>query len=1158
MDTNELNYGYGSLYGYGWGYGDLNGFGYGYGGTVGQKYNYSITISGISSLSAGSYTIKALINTGNSTVPSFNSTLSSFTITSVISAGNTISGTVYNTSINLGNAIVDLINASNTSIAAITTTNSTGGYTFTNIPNGTYYLQIMATTHQDLNTSSFAVSADVPNKNVQMTPLRGKFVGTVYYGTCCSNNYTTAVVSAVQGGAYINYTSTNSSGEYELYIPAGTYDLRAYVSPAISWKLSQTVGPDDTTTTNIELNETTYTISGTVSDSLNTSYNITSASVSISGIGSATTNSNGYYAITGVPKLSSGDYTLTIVATNYHTGTATSGTVTADKTKNIALTPKNGSIIGTISDVHGTGVKSPSITVTKTGGLGSFSTYTATATTSGTYLVDDVPPWTAYNVAADGATSNFNSSTGTTTMTPGGAKTVDLALAKVKISTNPTTQVAPNTPITPKVFTITIDNKGQGQTTYTIGITKGNTTAGANTTLSRNTVVVGASSTNTTTLTVNSSIPGYYNYTVNTTSQSDSDVYAAVTVYLGIYNNNTQQLLVNTVNDTISNISTSIVIDSTINSTNSTDSLIIGSTTENVTLTNSVVKEGSTVNATTLTNATIEGSSIEDATITESTIVDSTIENNTVIESNSVVENTVVSQSTITTNSTVEDAVIRNTTITASSTIQDTNLTSSTISGTTLIGFDVENVTITDNVLTTTTVSDKEAVIVTPSKVEFNLTSETLTSNIPIEQLVPASQNYTNPTTTEIKVNLTDTIGDNKGQKTVEVDLKATSAQDTDVTIAKTKISPAKKKIDNTPPGVGYLYIKDNKGNLGTAIDWFMIKLFYNKNNIGSLRENSLKIQWYNGTEFVNALDVMDGLSNNPVTKGVSNYKFTGYACDIDPARILEPGAVLCGINTEEGYVFANVTHMSIFGMAGSITATTTTTTAGSGGTSGAAGPGPTEPELVVVTAPDQISAGTSADITTTILNTKETIESYIVTLPDLPTGWTITGATTITVGPGETKDNVLTITPPEDAAEGVYTITVKTNAINFHQEITEIITIKVEKAAPPTTVAPPATTAPPTTTAPPVVTVAPPTTTRPPVVTVAPPTTTRPPVITVAPPKPTMPPTTTRPPKTTPPPLTTAPPEKKKGICGPTTILLFAMISALGANLVDKRRIKK
>ncbi len=102
-----------------------------------------------------------------------------------------------------------------------------------------------------------------------------------------------------------------------------------------------------------------------------------------------------------------------------------------------------------------------------------------------------------------------------------------------------------------------------------------------------------------------------------------------------------------------------------------------------------------------------------------------------------------------------------------------------------------------------------------------------------------------------------------------------------------------------------------------------------------------------------------------------------------------------------------------------------------------------------------------------------------------------------------------------------------------YYSAVTEgfsYFVITGEKAKIPITTAPPVTTAPPITTAPPV---------------------------TTAPPRTTLPPVTTRPPKTTAPPLTTAPPKPKKGICGPTTILLLILISALGINAVEERKIR-
>lgn len=72
---------------------------------------------------------------------------------------------------------------------------------------------------------------------------------------------------------------------------------------------------------------------------------------------------------------------------------------------------------------------------------------------------------------------------------------------------------------------------------------------------------------------------------------------------------------------------------------------------------------------------------------------------------------------------------------------------------------------------------------------------------------------------------------------------------------------------------------------------------------------------------------------------------------------------------------------------------------------------------------------------------------------------------------------------------------------------------------------------------------------------TTAAPETTAPPTTTPAPT--TTPPTTTSPPTTTPTPTTTPPttPPPSTGICGPTSILLIALLSGLGVNALDKKR---
>ncbi len=122
---------------------------------------------------------------------------------------------------------------------------SAGTFSFAGIAPGDYTMTVAAPGLTTLSVPiTIVAGADTPT-HLQMGVPHGTFTGTV---TLNGSAQAGMVVTALQGGAVRGVALTNAAGQYRLYVPAGTYDLRAATMfGTVSSLANQTVSTDGTT-----------------------------------------------------------------------------------------------------------------------------------------------------------------------------------------------------------------------------------------------------------------------------------------------------------------------------------------------------------------------------------------------------------------------------------------------------------------------------------------------------------------------------------------------------------------------------------------------------------------------------------------------------------------------------------------------------------------------------------------------------------------------------------------------------------------------------------------------------------------------------------------------------------------------------------------------
>jgi hypothetical protein len=229
------------------------------------------------------------------------------------------------------------------------------------------------------------------------------------------------------------------------------------------------------------------------------------------------------------------------------------------------------------------------------------------------------------------------------------------------------------------------------------------------------------------------------------------------------------------------------------------------------------------------------------------------------------------------------------------------------------------------------------------------------------------------------------------------------------------------------------------------------------------------------------------------------------------PEINLSDGTTLyaAGVDTGNNYVWANLSNFSVYGIGGKITV--------------AAAPAPPgvathEITIVSVDVPESVQPGETAAVEVTVDSASQEPGVEIM-LTNLPSGWT-SEAITVTLPPG-TSRHILNLTIPADAEQKEYEISVKVKAWFATVSKRFSLTVGVPPATPPPTTPAPTTPAP----------------------TTPAPTT----------PAPTTPAPTT-PAPTTPAP-TTPPPPWWKRICGPSAVVVIALLPLAAERLLRRKR---
>lgn len=122
------------------------------------------------------------------------------------------------------------------------------------------------------------------------------------------------------------------------------------------------------------------------------------------------------------------------------------------------------------------------------------------------------------------------------------------------------------------------------------------------------------------------------------------------------------------------------------------------------------------------------------------------------------------------------------------------------------------------------------------------------------------------------------------------------------VTVTRYGLQP--ERVNSTlSNGVKYVDVTLSS-NVRDVLEWILIKVYYDDSEVSGLDESTLNMQWYNETS--NTWTALTAGSPSWVNS--------------------------VGVDTTDNYVWANVSHLSIYGLTGSTTSTPTTTGGGGGG----------------------------------------------------------------------------------------------------------------------------------------------------------------------------------------------------------------------------------
>jgi thermitase len=261
------------------------------------------------------------------------------------------------------------------------TTDSTGLYRFGTLPAGTYSVTVVATGFTTQSLSATVVPGADTSFTVAMGVAYGKFTGAV---TDQGAGVSGAIVQALSGGLITAVAVADLNGQYTLWVPGGTYDVRASAIGRITTTVSAlTVSAGGTTSANLNLPRL-GTIAGSVRDgNLNP---VANAQLLVTGGGfsaGAATDGNGNYSLPGIP--SGTQYAVTATATGFPASTQNGITVSADVTSNVNFTMVSSTVATpTFNPPGGSYTSTQNVTISSTTPLASIRYTTDGSTPSET------------------------------------------------------------------------------------------------------------------------------------------------------------------------------------------------------------------------------------------------------------------------------------------------------------------------------------------------------------------------------------------------------------------------------------------------------------------------------------------------------------------------------------------------------------------------------------------------------------------------------------------------------------------------------------------------------------------------------------------------------------------------------------------------------
>ena len=310
-----------------------------------------------------------------------------FTLSGTVTSGTT-------TGPALAGAIVSLNGA------AMATTGSTGGFTISGIPAGTYSVGISKAGFNSFSNSALSITSNLSIK-APLLPITYTVGGTIRSGSS-----TGPVVSGAKVTIAGQSVTTNSGGAYSVAgIAPGTCPVSVTMNGFVP--IAGTLSVSANQTLNIALAPSTFTISGTVHTGSTSGAVLPGATVSL-GAKSTTSGSDGRFTIDGI---TAGSYTLRVSKDGYTPFTYSLPISTSVTGLNLALVQISYQVSGVVTAGSSTGAVLGGATVTigtKSAVSNSNGSYSITGLLLGTYPVSvSKPGYVTYTNSALKVSSNL-------------------------------------------------------------------------------------------------------------------------------------------------------------------------------------------------------------------------------------------------------------------------------------------------------------------------------------------------------------------------------------------------------------------------------------------------------------------------------------------------------------------------------------------------------------------------------------------------------------------------------------------------------------------------------------------------------------------------------------------------------------------------------